>query len=114
MLNLSKKNVKAFFRRAQARVALQKLGEAHNGACLSSPFSDMFGFTLSPADLQWALKIEPKNDAVKAELERVDELILSKKGIPVRSLDLNYSCLTTNAANRARRRSHLATRVVDV
>jgi len=27
------KNVKALFRRAQARVALQKFGEAHNGAC---------------------------------------------------------------------------------
>jgi hypothetical protein len=26
------KNVKAFFRRAQARAALEKLGEAHNGA----------------------------------------------------------------------------------
>ncbi|KAF8257306.1 hypothetical protein EI94DRAFT_1671024 [Lactarius quietus] len=61
VLNLSKRSVKAFFRRAQARVALQKLGEAHN-------------------DLQWALKIEPKNDAVKAELARVDELILSGKG----------------------------------
>lgn len=62
VLNLSNnKNVKAFFRRAQARVSLQKLGEAHN-------------------DLQWALKIEPNNDAVKAELVRVDELIVSKKG----------------------------------
>ncbi|KAH8998374.1 hypothetical protein EDB86DRAFT_3076219 [Lactarius hatsudake] len=51
------KNVKAFFRRAQAR------------------------FTVVPhADLQWALKIEPNNDAVKAELVRVDELIVSKKG----------------------------------
>jgi hypothetical protein len=35
VLSLSKKNVKAYFRRAQARVALQKLGEAHNGACLT-------------------------------------------------------------------------------
>ncbi|KAH9173573.1 hypothetical protein EDB89DRAFT_2113858 [Lactarius sanguifluus] len=62
VLNLSNnKNVKAFFRRAQARVSLQKLGEAHN-------------------DLQWALKIEPNNDAVKAELVRVDKLIVSKKG----------------------------------
>ncbi|KAH9066280.1 hypothetical protein EDB87DRAFT_702726 [Lactarius vividus] len=62
VLNLSNnKNVKAFFRRAQARVSLQKLGEAHN-------------------DLQWALKIEPNNNAVKAELARVDELIVSKKG----------------------------------
>ncbi|KAH9019786.1 hypothetical protein EDB84DRAFT_1565920 [Lactarius hengduanensis] len=58
VLSLSNnKNVKAFFRRAQAR------------------------FTVVPyADLQWALKIEPNNDAVKAELVRVDELIVSKKG----------------------------------
>jgi hypothetical protein len=33
VLNLSNnKNVKALFRRAQARVALQNLGEAQNGA----------------------------------------------------------------------------------
>src|SRR5260370_25032790 len=31
VLDLSNKNVKALFRRAQARTALQKLGEAHNG-----------------------------------------------------------------------------------
>jgi hypothetical protein len=31
VLGLSNKNVKALFRRAQARTALQKLGEAHNG-----------------------------------------------------------------------------------
>ncbi|KAH9966152.1 hypothetical protein BJV74DRAFT_289932 [Russula compacta] len=61
VLTLSKKNVKALFRRAQARVALQKLGEAHN-------------------DLQTALKLEPNNEAVKAELARVDDLIVSRKG----------------------------------
>ncbi|KAF8470420.1 hypothetical protein DFH94DRAFT_209695 [Russula ochroleuca] len=55
------KNVKAFFRRAQARAALEKLGEAHN-------------------DLQRALKLEPSNEAVKAELARVDELIVNRKG----------------------------------
>ncbi|KAH8995413.1 hypothetical protein EDB92DRAFT_1772019, partial [Lactarius akahatsu] len=63
VLNLSNnKNVKAFFRRAQARVSLQKLGEAHNGAWLTCLLSDLH--------LQWALKIEPNNDAVKAELVR--------------------------------------------
>jgi hypothetical protein len=31
VLGLSNKNVKALFRRAQARTALRKLGEAHNG-----------------------------------------------------------------------------------
>jgi len=32
-----------------------------------------------PTDLQKALKLEPNNEAVKAELVRVDELILSRK-----------------------------------
>ena len=93
VLNLSKKNVKAFFRRAQARVALQKLGEAHNGASLIFPvFLIYLGFTFFSADLQWALKIEPKNDAVKAELERVDQLILSGKGKTVCSLVRTFLC----------------------
>ncbi|KAI0306266.1 hypothetical protein B0F90DRAFT_1688488 [Multifurca ochricompacta] len=62
VINLSNdKNAKAFFRRAQARVALQKLPDAHN-------------------DLQRALRIEPRNESVKAELARVDELILNWKG----------------------------------
>ncbi|KAH9980926.1 hypothetical protein BGW80DRAFT_1247768 [Lactifluus volemus] len=61
VLSLSNKNVKAFFRRAQARAALNKLGEAHN-------------------DLQRALRIEPNNEAVKAELARVDGLIVEGKG----------------------------------
>ncbi|KAI0293584.1 hypothetical protein BC826DRAFT_1105016 [Russula brevipes] len=55
------KSVKALFRRAQARVALQNLGEAHNG-------------------LQTALKLEPNNEAVKAELARVRGLIVNRKG----------------------------------
>jgi hypothetical protein len=41
VLGLSKTNVKALYRRAQARIALQKLGEAHNGAQLlpkNTPF----------------------------------------------------------------------------
>ncbi|KAI0263415.1 hypothetical protein BC834DRAFT_1042892 [Gloeopeniophorella convolvens] len=61
VLTLSNKNVKALFRRGQARAALQKLGEAHN-------------------DLQRALKMEPNNEAVRTELARVDGLITSGKG----------------------------------
>ncbi|KAN0141011.1 hypothetical protein V8E53_001455 [Lactarius tabidus] len=90
VLSLSKKNVKAYFRRAQARVALQKLGEAHN-------------------DLQWALKIEPKNDAVRTELGRVDELILSRKGktrtvpVDVPAPPLASSTSSTTAPPKRRR-----------
>ena len=36
------------------------------------------------ADLQWALKLEPNNEAVKAELARVDALIVNRKGKTVR------------------------------
>ncbi|VDB85590.1 unnamed protein product [Peniophora sp. CBMAI 1063] len=49
-------NVKALFRRAQARVALQRLTEAQK-------------------DLRDAQKIDPKNDAVKTELTRVASLL---------------------------------------
>ncbi|KAI0245886.1 hypothetical protein BJV78DRAFT_1365156 [Lactifluus subvellereus] len=68
-LNLSNKNVKAFFRRAQARTALDKLGEAHNGA-----------WSTYVPHLQRALRIEPNNEAVKTELARVDGLIVAGKG----------------------------------
>ncbi|KAF8490446.1 hypothetical protein F5888DRAFT_1741290 [Russula emetica] len=71
VLGLSNKNVKALFRRAQARTALQKLGEAHN-------------------DLQKALKLEPNNEAVKSELARVDELIVKRKG-KTRSAPIDFS-----------------------
>jgi hypothetical protein len=39
---------------------------------------------LPSIDLQKALKLEPNNEAVKAELSRVDELIVSRKGKTVR------------------------------
>ncbi|KAI0256991.1 hypothetical protein BJV78DRAFT_1150863 [Lactifluus subvellereus] len=68
-LNLSNKNVKAFFRRAQARTALDKLGEAHNGA-----------WSTYVPHLQRALRIELNNEAVKTELARVDGLIVAGKG----------------------------------
>ncbi|KZV68816.1 hypothetical protein PENSPDRAFT_686951 [Peniophora sp. CONT] len=49
-------NVKALFRRAQARIALQRLSDAQQ-------------------DLRDAQKIDPKNDAVKTELTRVASLL---------------------------------------
>ncbi|KAI0061594.1 hypothetical protein BV25DRAFT_1991962 [Artomyces pyxidatus] len=56
VLTLSSNNVKAMFRRAQARIGLQKYAEARK-------------------DLQAALKLEPANSAVKSELAKVDGLI---------------------------------------
>ncbi|KAJ7610977.1 hypothetical protein FB45DRAFT_942195 [Roridomyces roridus] len=60
VLNLSKGNVKALFRRAQARVALNKLDEAQ-------------------ADLNEAAVLEPANQSVKQELAKVVQLIQGKK-----------------------------------
>ncbi|KAF8204337.1 hypothetical protein K438DRAFT_2014989 [Mycena galopus ATCC 62051] len=56
VLTLSKGNTKALFRRAQARVGLEKLSEAHE-------------------DLKEAAKLEPANQSVKQELSKVAELI---------------------------------------
>ncbi|KAI5122439.1 hypothetical protein M0805_008752 [Coniferiporia weirii] len=54
VLHLRPGHVKALYRRAQARIELEKLDEAKK-------------------DLLDALKIEPNNSAVKTELEKVDE-----------------------------------------
>ncbi|KAH9955231.1 hypothetical protein BC827DRAFT_1237872 [Russula dissimulans] len=88
------KNVKALYRRAQARVALQKLGEAHN-------------------DLQTALKLEPNSEAVKVELARVDGLIVSGKAksrsAPIEvSAPLSTSSPPSSAAPPKRRRVPIA------
>ncbi|KAJ7750261.1 hypothetical protein B0H16DRAFT_1887875 [Mycena metata] len=56
VLTLSKGNVKALFRRAQARLAMGKLSEAQ-------------------ADLKEAAKLEPANQSVKQELGKVGEQI---------------------------------------
>ncbi|KAI1795778.1 hypothetical protein LXA43DRAFT_989520 [Ganoderma leucocontextum] len=61
VIRLDTKNVKGYFRRGQARVALQKLKEAES-------------------DLQEASKLEPSNDSVKQELSRVRNAL---KSVPV-------------------------------
>ncbi|KAI0920035.1 hypothetical protein AcV7_006045 [Taiwanofungus camphoratus] len=56
VLKLGEGNIKAVFRRGQARVAMQKLREAE-------------------VDFRSALKLEPANEAVKQELKRVEEML---------------------------------------
>ncbi|CAK5280696.1 unnamed protein product [Mycena citricolor] len=56
VLSLSKGNVKAFFRRAQARTAMGKLEEARD-------------------DLTEASKQEPENESVRQELKKVEQLL---------------------------------------
>ncbi|KAI0051075.1 TPR-like protein [Auriscalpium vulgare] len=60
VLQLSSTNVKALFRRAQARSALLKYEDAR-------------------ADLQNALKLEPSNAPVKSELEKINGLLSKSK-----------------------------------
>jgi hypothetical protein len=78
-LTLNKNNVKALFRRAQARTELQKLSEAHQGirspepALISSGLTEYFH-----ADLQDALYADPNNEVVNKELARV--AVLLQKG----------------------------------
>ncbi|KAI0293586.1 hypothetical protein BC826DRAFT_1105018 [Russula brevipes] len=77
VLNLSNnKNVKALFRRAQARVALQNLARPRT----LGPVDRLVCPPLLLSDLQTALKLEPNNEAVKAELARVRGLIVNRKG----------------------------------
>ncbi|KAF7302608.1 hypothetical protein HMN09_00895300 [Mycena chlorophos] len=67
VLRLSKGNVKALFRRAQARVELGKIIGAHE-------------------DLQQAATLEPANQSVKQELEKVAQMVANstpaKKVVP--------------------------------
>jgi len=65
VLKLHTSNVKALFRRGQARIALNKVSDAQK-------------------DLKEALRLEPANESVKQELENVENLLLqgkSKQGV---------------------------------
>ncbi|TFY52884.1 hypothetical protein EVJ58_g9759 [Rhodofomes roseus] len=62
VLTLDRHNVKATFRRGQAKAALQRLAEAR-------------------ADFWKVLEIEPANDAVKAELKKIEDA-LKAQGVP--------------------------------
>ena len=81
-LALSHGNIKALFRRAQARVALRKLDEAGKGAlALSSRCGARADCDLS--DLNEVLKKDPNNEPAKQELSSLiklrEEIKASKK-----------------------------------
>jgi hypothetical protein len=68
-LSIDPKLVKALFRRAQARNAMQKWASAVQGRQLLIRRSNA-ELTCTLSDLNALLKIEPKNDAAKAELDK--------------------------------------------
>ncbi|THV07845.1 hypothetical protein K435DRAFT_847653 [Dendrothele bispora CBS 962.96] len=75
VLSLNPGNVKALFRRGQARGSIDgdsKLEEAKK-------------------DFEEALRLEPKNDPVRTELEKVQGLLRSKKSRRTQPLDINIS-----------------------
>ncbi|KLO17296.1 hypothetical protein SCHPADRAFT_913687 [Schizopora paradoxa] len=84
-LSLKPGQVKALFRRAQARIALLKLDEARE-------------------DLNQALKIEPKNDAVVVELKKLEELSVASKPPVRKPLDVPSQKQAVASGSSPRRR----------
>jgi len=81
VLSLNPGNVKALFRRGQARMGTdtsEKLQEAQKGVWYGNGFVKAV-HAYFPSDFQEALRLEPKNDSARAELEKVQGLLKSKK-----------------------------------
>ncbi|KAF5380284.1 hypothetical protein D9757_007976 [Collybiopsis confluens] len=73
VLTLNKSNVKALFRRAQARRGLSKLDEAQKGVVIA--FIELFHSVNEFIDLDLAVSIDPSNDLVKTELSSIKDQI---------------------------------------
>ncbi|KAI0720997.1 hypothetical protein C8T65DRAFT_631887 [Cerioporus squamosus] len=85
VLRIDGKNVKGYFRRGQARVALQKLMEAE-------------------ADFQEALKLEPANESVRQELKKVQEALRDAPPAPKPRKPIDVSAAPRPAAVPPKRR----------
>lgn len=72
-INLDSKNVKAWFRRAQARAASEKLEGAKDGALLYCIEEN--GLPDQGIDFKRTLVLDPANTAVKQELAKVEALL---------------------------------------
>lgn len=85
---MSPKNAKALFRRGQARA-----GQFEYASALKGEFCYVHALCVSPdysyVDLNEAIRLEPKNDAVWQELKRVGDLLKAKgqKGKKVRAIE---------------------------
>ncbi|KAJ3575668.1 hypothetical protein NP233_g949 [Leucocoprinus birnbaumii] len=87
VLNLSSKNVKAFFRRGQARSGLGHLVDAQR-------------------DFTEALRLEPENKATKEELKKIAELIEAekRKKLGQRQINSTFDAALQPASTPKRRR----------
>lgn len=79
VLNLSPKNVKAYFRRGQANVGQSRFIEARRGM-LSVPIVIHIHYnSVYLLDFTEALKLEPDNKTTKEELRKIAERIETEK-----------------------------------
>ena len=82
VITLEPGNVKALFRRGQARVGLDSLIDAQKG--ILHPSLIYKAFFDHGADFKEAHRLEPTNDSVSQELKKIDELLLkSKTKLPI-------------------------------
>ncbi|KAI0807485.1 hypothetical protein C8Q74DRAFT_1227804 [Fomes fomentarius] len=91
VLRIDRKNVKGYFRRGQARVALQKLREAE-------------------ADFRASFELEPANDAVKQELKKVQDALKATLSVQktTKPIDVSTPLPTSTATPPKRRRVPIA------
>ncbi|KAG5653657.1 hypothetical protein H0H81_011617 [Sphagnurus paluster] len=90
-LSLSALNAKALFRRGQARLGMEKLDEALS-------------------DLTQALKREPANEAVKAEIKKVNDL-LEKRKAKVRGFPLSVGEVFPTTVKAAKQKAEFSTSI---
>lgn len=76
---MSPNNVKALFRRSQAKTGMGNLTEAHKGVYRYTGVIPRILISFLRQDLLKALEIEPSNQSAQEELKKVTSLIEKEK-----------------------------------